>query len=157
MTAITFQALPTTPVRALQSGGPDAFGATPERAISSGEGVPCRHCLQIVEKGKPYLIVAYRPFNGLHPYTETGPIFLCAEECERAPASADIPATMYSPTHIVRGYGEDERILYGTGGVVPTGDVPAQAAALLQEDRVAFVHVRSSSNNCFTCRVDRAG
>ena len=31
MKAITFQALPTTPVRALQSGGPDAFGATPER------------------------------------------------------------------------------------------------------------------------------
>ena len=154
--SITFTALPTAPVRALQAGGTDAFGAAPERAISSGDGVPCRHCLKIVEKGKPYLIVAYRPFNSLHPYTETGSIFKCAEECERAQDTAEIPATMYSPTYIVRGYGEDERILYGSGGVVPTNDVPARAAKLLEEEQVAFVHVRSSSNNCFTCRVDRA-
>lgn len=65
--SITFTALPTAPVRALQAGGTDAFGAAPERAISSGDGVPCRHCLKIVEKGAPYLIVACRPFNGLHP------------------------------------------------------------------------------------------
>ena len=38
-------ALPTDEVRALQAGGPDAYGTAPERVISTGAGNPCRHCL----------------------------------------------------------------------------------------------------------------
>ncbi|TIN49828.1 MAG: DUF1203 domain-containing protein, partial [Mesorhizobium sp.] len=39
--SIQFKALPTEAVRALQRGGPDAYGHTPERRISDGDGVPC--------------------------------------------------------------------------------------------------------------------
>ena len=31
-----------------------------------------------------------------------------------------------------------------------------RARAVLDDPRVAYVHVRSSTNNCFTCRIDRA-
>ena len=37
---IRFQALPTEDVRRLQRGEPDAYGFTPERKISDGDGVP---------------------------------------------------------------------------------------------------------------------
>ena len=100
------------------------------------------------------LVLAHRPFGALQPYAETGPIFLCADACE-AGGGAEVPEILASPDYIVRGYGADERIVYGTGGVVATGQIVAQAAEVLAMPRVAFVHVRSARNNCFQLRVER--
>jgi hypothetical protein len=152
---IRFKALPTEAVRALQRGGPDAYGFTPERRVSDGDGVPCRHCLGNVAAGEDYLILAYRPFPTLQPYAETGPIFLHARECERAADSEAIPEMLASREYIVRGYGHDDRIVYGTGAVVRTAEIPAYAAALLRQPDVAHAHVRSASNNCYQCRIER--
>jgi hypothetical protein len=153
---IRFQALPTDTVRALQNGAPDAYGRVPERKISDGDGVPCRHCLKNVRAGDPYLVLAYRPFPELQPYAETGPIFLHAAECGRAGEGHDIPGVFRgTPDYIVRGYGADDRIVYGTGGVVQTADIPLRAQALLARDDVAYLHVRSARNNCYQCRIDR--
>ena len=55
----------------------------------------------------------------------------------------------------MRGYGPDDRIVYGTGAVVAVGRIVAEAAARLADARVAYVHVRSARNNCFQVRVDR--
>jgi len=153
---IRFEALPTETVRALQRGGPDAYGHAPERRVSDGDGVPCRHCLEDVAAGETYLVVAHRPFDTLQPYAETGPIFLHANECERAPAGQARPSMLASPDYIVRGYDVEERIVYGTGAVTPTRDIAAYAEKLLSDSRVAFVHIRSARNNCFQCRVERA-
>lgn len=153
---IQFKALPTDHVRALQRGGPDAYGQTPERRISDGDGMPCRHCLKNIAAGDAYLILAYRPFPELQPYAETGPIFLHAEECERADGSEELPEIPESPDYIVRGYGRDDRIVYGSGGVIPTGAVVARAKALFERADIAYVHVRSARNNCYQCRIERA-
>ena len=59
-----------------------------------------------------------------------------------------------SSDYIVRGYGPDDRIVYGTGGVIPRDGIPARAADLLEDARVAYVHVRSARNNCFQVRID---
>lgn len=153
---IRFAALPTDAVRALQRGGRDAYGLVPEQKISDGHGVPCRHCLRVVGAGKSCLVLAYRPFPALQPYAETGPIFLCAEECDRAPES-DVLPDMFRPTpdYILRGYGTDDRIIYGTGAVVPTHRICNRAHELLSRDDVAYLHVRSSRNNCYQCRIER--
>jgi hypothetical protein len=60
------------------------------------------------------------------------------------------------PDYIVRGYGADDRIVYGTGAVVPTPAIAEKAEALLARDDVAYVHVRSARNNCYQCRIDAA-
>lgn len=151
---IRFTALPTETVRALQAGGPDAHGQMPERRTSDGAGVPCRHCLQQVPAGRDYLILAHRPFPAPQPYAETGPIFLCADPCTAGGGDA-LPAMLASAQYIVRGYGPDDRIVYGTGGVVPTPAIPDRAADLLARAGVAYVHVRSAANNCYQVRIDR--
>lgn len=152
-----FKALPTETVRALQAGAPDAYGMTPERRISDGDGVPCRHCLGNVAAGEPYLVLAYRPFPALQPYAETGPIFLHAEECERAPETDGLPDLFgRTAAYIVRGYGDDDRIVYGTGAVVPTAEIPARAGELLARGDIAYLHMRSAKNNCYQCRIERA-
>jgi Protein of unknown function (DUF1203) len=155
-TAIRFIPLPTKTVRALQSGAPDAYGKPPESAISNGDGVPCRHCLKMVEARARYLIVAHRPFSTLQPYAETGPIFLHAEPCEAAAPHDALPAILASPDCIVRGYSKAERIVYGSGAVTSREAIASRAAELLARDDIAFVDVRSARNNCFLCRVVKA-
>ncbi len=154
--SIVFQALPTDDVRALQSGGPDAYGMTPERRVSDGDGMPCRHCLKNIAAGDDYLIVAYRPFPAMQPYAETGPIFLHAEPCEPAERSGALPEMLDSSDYIVRGYGKDDRIVYGTGAVTPTDKIASRAEMLFEREDIAYVHVRSARNNCYQCRIERA-
>lgn len=138
-----------------RAGGPDAYGLAPERRVVEGGGVPCRHTLRLLPEGAAYLIVAHRPFAGLNPYTETGPIFLSADPVEGAAPSTELPAFLTSPAYIVRGYSADERILYGTGAVTPLAQITEACVRLLERADVAFLHIRSASNNCFHCRVER--
>lgn len=149
-----FVAISTDAVRALQAGGPDANGQVPERTVSNGGGNPCRHCLKLIPEGAEMLVLAHRPFPAPQPYAEVGPIFLCADACEAGGGEA-VPEMLASPDYIVRGYGTDDRIVYGTGGVVATGAIPARAGELLSDPRVAYVHVRSARNNCYQVRIDR--
>ena len=150
-----FEPIATDLARALRAGAPDANGQPAERgAIAGGNGEPCRHCLRNVAAGREYLILAHRPFPAPQPYAELGPIFLCAEPCE-AGGGEVLPEMLASSDYIVRGYGADDRIVYGTGGVVATGAIPARAEELFGDDRVAYVHVRSARNNCYQCRIDR--
>ena len=154
---ITYLAIPTEDARKFQAGAPDAYGLAPERRVSNGDGVPCRHCLQDVAASEEYLILAYRPFPALQPYAETGPIFLHARACEQAGATHETPTMLAKrAAHLVKGYSRDDRIVYGTGKIVPSADLTAEAANILTRDDVAYVHVRSSVNNCYTCRIERA-
>jgi hypothetical protein len=157
MTVIHFVSLPTQTVRAYQDGGVDAYGEPPERRISDGSGLPCRHCLTEIIAGDEYLVLAHRPFSTLHPYAETGPIFLHAKACARHPESEATPTLLLSRERVlIRGYGLDERIIYGTGKVVETERIGDEASAIFDNPDVAFVDVRSASNNCYQCRIVRA-
>ncbi len=148
-----FTPIPTDLVRAYQTGSPDANGQKPERHISDGDGNPCRHCLQNIPEGAAMLVLAHRPFPAPQPYAEVGPIFLCADACT-AGGGAAVPEILDSPTYIVRGYGADNRIVYGTGAVVPTEALLSEAGKRMSDPRVAYVHVRSARNNCFQVRID---
>lgn len=149
-------ALPTERVRQLQSGAADDYGIVPERRISDGGGTPCRHCLRHVAAGEAYLVLAYRPFPERQPYAETGPIFLHAGPCERAEDGEALPPIADdTPDYIVRGYGSDDRIVYGTGAVTPTERIASRATELFGRGDVAYIHVRSARNNCYQFRIER--
>jgi Protein of unknown function (DUF1203) len=78
-----YVAIPTEQARQYQVGGRDANGQVPERVDLNEESGPCRHCLKMIPKGAGMLILAHRPFTSLQPYAELGPIFLCADPCDR--------------------------------------------------------------------------
>ena len=151
---VRFTPISTAVVRAYQAGGVDANGQLPERQVSDGGGNPCRHCLQMIPAGAGMLILAHRPFPAPQPYAEIGPIFLCADACA-AGGGLGVPEMLASPDYIIRGYGADDRIVYGTGAVVPTARITTEAQMRLDDPRVAYVHVRSARNNCYQCRIDR--
>ncbi len=155
---LLYSGMPTHLAAAYRAGAPDANGQVPEPRISDGDGVPCRHCLENVAAGEPYLVLAYRPFPAPQPYAELGPIFLHAEACPAYAPAAGLPERERRGTsgRILRGYGADDRIVYGTGIVVGNDGIAAAAEAILERPDVAYVHMRSATNNCFTLRIDRA-
>ena len=155
MSTVRFAAMPIADAEALWHGGADAYGRLPETMISDGPGHPCRHCLVNIDAGEALLVFAYRPFPEVQPYAETGPIFLHKTPCKRYAAEEVLPPVLAgSRDFIVRGYGDNDRIVYGTGAVTATADIPAYAETLLQRPEIAYVHVRSARNNCYQCRID---
>jgi len=154
--SITIHPMPTATARAFRAGAPDANGQPPERSVSDGGGNPCRHCLGMIPDGAGMLILARRPFSAPQPYAEVGPVFLCADDCP-AWDGEGMPPALASPDYLVKGYNADERIVYGTGAIVPTPDIAARAEALLADAAIAFVDIRSARNNCFQARITRGG
>ena len=151
-----YSALPTDIVRAYQSGQPDAYGQVPERAVSTGVGNPCRYSLRDIPEGQEMLILAHRPFDTLHPYAETGPIFLSASPCARYVDDGTPPEILTtSPEYLIKGYNDGDRIVYGTGVVTPTERLEEAIDQIFRRDDVAYIHVRSARNNCYLARVDR--
>lgn len=152
-----FIAMESSAVHALRNGGLDANGQAPERTISDGDGNPCRHCQHDIEAGKPMLVLSHRPFSSLQPYAESGPIFLCADACSRFEDETDLPQTVRCrPEFILRGYDAQERIIGGTGKVVATSSIKTHASKLIEDRKLAAIHVRSSSNNCYFGALERA-
>ena len=153
---LRFVPIPTAAVTALQAGAPDANGQTPEVHIARETGGPCRHCLRPIAAGERYLILGYRPFPEPQPYAEVGPIFLHAETCPRyGEAALSPPILRTDGACIIRGYGHDDRIVYGSGRVVANARIPDEADALFGDAQIAYIHVRSAANNCYQCRIDR--
>ncbi len=155
MSDIKFHAMPTEMAIALRNGGLDANGQVPEVQTSNGPGNPCRHCLEFIAPGEPMLVLAYRPFGEPQPYAEVGPIFLHAEVCERFGASKQRPEILSrTPNFLIRGYGHDDRIVYGSGRIVAAEEIETEASQLFENPDIVYAHVRSASNNCFQCRID---
>ena len=152
---LKYSGMPTAVAEAYRAGVPDANGQAPERHISTEGGEPCRHCLGTIAAGEAYLVLGYRPFPAPQPYAETGPVFIHAEAC--AAPDGDFPARERGgDRRILRGYGSNDRIVYGTGTVVTNREIEQVATKLLERADIAYLHMRSAANNCFTLRIDRA-
>jgi hypothetical protein len=111
--------------------------------------------LKEIPKGAGMLILAHRPFETLQPYAETGPIFLCADRCERGGGDVLPEVLGTAPDYLIKGYDARDRIVYGTGVVVASQGLEAQAEAIFADGDVVYIHVRSARNNCYQARIDR--
>ncbi|MEE9313868.1 MAG: DUF1203 domain-containing protein [Rhizobiaceae bacterium] len=155
---LKFSGLPTNEANRLRAGGVDHHNQPPESQTSDGNGNPCRHCLGFIDKGENFLVLSHRPFQSIQPYAEQGPIFLHAENCPAHQSVAEkLPPVLHdSRSYLLRGYDQDERIVYGSGGMVEHENIITHAKELFQNPRIRFIHVRSSSNNCWQARIDPA-
>ena len=103
------------------------------------------------------LILSYRPFPNDQPYAEVGPIFLCGDACTRFETSRRLPPVLQtSPDYLIKGYSDDDRIVYGTGIIIAPDNLVATCEDIFADAEVAYIHVRSARNNCFQCKVTRA-
>jgi hypothetical protein len=60
-----------------------------------------------------------------------------------------------SRDYLIKGYGPDDRIVYGTGEITPTEQIGAKVSDIFARSDVTYIHIRSARNNCYQVRVDR--
>lgn len=153
---LRFVAIDSALACAWRTGTLDANGQPAQHLISDGHGNPCRHCLDDIARNAPMLVLAHRPFPSPQPYAELGPIFVHAEHCPRYDETAGAPAMFLRRDSILlRGYDADDRIVYGAGKVIPTIAIDSAARRFFERDDVAYIHLRSASNNGYQCRIER--
>jgi len=121
--------------------------------VDSPGSSPCRHCLRWAQPGERVILFPYTAIPSGHPYSETGPIFVHANECQRYSATNEYPAD-FRNGRVFRAYDAKYKII---DAQVMNGSEPEVVIeTLFQNPDTAFVDARSVTHGCFTFRVQRA-
>ena len=127
----------------------------PDHAVvlaDSPRAYPCRHCLRWAQPGERMILFPFAAIPPGRPYSETGPIFVHAEPCERYAAVDQFPAA-FREGRAIRAYNSDHDII---AAEIADGEGPeAVIERFLQKPETAFVHVRSATRGCFTMEIER--
>jgi hypothetical protein len=135
--------------RAVNAGAADHALIT----VDSSESSPCRHCLRWAQPGERVILFPYAAIASGYPYSETGPIFVHANECQRYSATNEYPAD-FRNGRVFRAYDSKYNII---DAQVANGSEPeVMIESLFQNPDTEFVDVRSITRGCFTFRVQRA-
>jgi hypothetical protein len=134
--------------RAAQSGAPDHAVVTADSAT----GYPCRHCLHWARPGERVILFPYAAIPPGRPYSESGPIFVHEEPCERYAATHEFP-TDFRKGRVFRAYNSEQDMI--DAEVVNGNEPEAVIEKLLQNPDTAFLHARSVSRGCYTMQIER--
>jgi hypothetical protein len=134
--------------RAAQSGASDHAVVTAD----SPTGYPCRHCLRWARPGERMILFPFAAIPPGRPYSESGPIFVHAEPCERYTATNEFPAD-FRKGRVFRAYNSGQDMI--DAEVVNGNEPEAVIEKLLQNPDTAFLHARSASRGCYTMQIER--
>jgi hypothetical protein len=135
--------------RAVNAGAADHALIT----VDSPESSPCRHCLRWAQLGERVILFPYAAIPSGHPYSEMGPIFVHADECQRYSATNEYPAD-FRNGRVFRAYDANYNII---DAQALNGSEPEVVIKnLFQNPDTEFVDARSITRGCFTFRVQRA-
>jgi hypothetical protein len=131
-----------------------ATGA-PDHAVITADSptaFPCRHCLHWAKPGERVILFPYASIPPGHPYSESGPIFVHAERCERYAALREYPAD-FRKGRVFRAYSANHDMIdaEAANGAEPE----AVIEKLLKNPETAFVHARSVTRGCYTFGIER--
>jgi len=129
-------------------------GAADHRVVTadSPRGYPCRHCLRWAQPGERMILFPFAAIPSGRPYSESGPIFVHADACERYAATDEFPSE-FRKERVLRAYNAAHDMI---AAEVANGAGPeAVIERFLQRPETAFVHVRSASHGCFTMEIER--
>jgi len=135
--------------RAAEAGAADHAVVTADSAT----GYPCRHCLRFAKPGERVILFPYESIPAGHPYSETGPVFVHAEPCERYRATHEYPDDLRTG-RAFRVYNANYDMI--DAEVANGSDTEEIIEKLLQNPETAFVDARSVTRGCYTFRIQRA-
>mgnify|MGYP003588513777 CR=1 FL=1 len=121
--------------------------------VDSPESAPCRHCLRWAQPGERVILFPYNAIPPGNPFSETGPIFVHADACQRYSATNEYPA-YFRNGRVFRAYDSNYNII--DAQVVDGSEPEVVIESLLRNPDTAFVDARSVTRGCFTFRVQRA-
>jgi Protein of unknown function (DUF1203) len=154
MKTSTFQITPLKTEVAEAARRKAATGAQDHVVVTADQqrAFPCRHCLRWAKQGERLVLFPYAAIPPGYPYSETGPIFVHAEPCQRYEAFNEYPAA-FRNGRVFRAYNRDNRII---DAKVANGTAPeALIENLFDNPETAFVHARSVTHGCYTFAIER--
>ena len=154
MKTLNFRVVPL-PTEIADSARREAANGTADHSVviaDSPQGYPCRHCLRWAEPGERMILFPYAAIPSGRPYSETGPIFVRADSCERYAATDEYPVE-FRKGRSIRAYDAQQSII--AAEVVNGSEPEAIIEKFLQKPETAFVHVRSASHGCYTMKIER--
>jgi hypothetical protein len=134
--------------RAAASGAPNHTVVVAD----SPTGYPCRHCLRFAKPGERVILFPYASIPAGHPYSETGPIFVHEQSCERYSRTDEFPPDLRRG-RVIRAYNSNYDMI--DAEVVDGSEPEAVIEKLLEKRETAFVDVRSVTRGCYTFRIQR--
>jgi Protein of unknown function (DUF1203) len=154
MTSSNFRVIPLPTERAEAARRAVEQGATDHRFViaDSRAGYPCRHCLRWAQPGQRMILFPYAAISSGRPYSESGPIFVHAESCERY-SEVDKYPVEFREGRVMRAYDSQQNMI--AAEVVNASEPEAMIEKLLKKPETAFVHVRSASHGCYTMEIER--
>lgn len=135
--------------RAVNAGAADHALIT----VDSTESSPCRRCLRWAQPGERVVLFPYSAIPAGHPYSETGPIFVHADDCQPYSATNEYPAD-FRNGRVFRAYDSNFNII--DAQLLNGSEPEAMIENLFENPDTVFVDVRSGTRGCFTFRVQRA-
>jgi hypothetical protein len=130
------------------------FGASDHAVVTADSpmGFPCRHCLRWAQPGERMVLFPYAAIPPGRPYSESGPIYVHAEPCQRYAATDQYPDD-FRKNRVIRAYNSANDMIAAevADGIQPE----AVVEKFLQNPEVAFVHIRSVSHGCYTMQIER--
>ena len=129
-------------------------GTTDHAVITadSPKGYPCRHCLRWAQAGERVILFPYNSIPAGRPYSESGPIFVHVENCERYSETNQYPDD-FRQGRVLRAYNTSHEMI--DAEVVNGSEPEVVIEKLLQNPETAFVHARSVTRGCYTFQVER--
>lgn len=132
-----------------------AADSAPDHAVltaDSPRSYPCRHCLRWAEPGERMILFPFAAIPAGRPYSESGPIFVHADPCERYRGTEEFPAE-FREGRVIRAYNAQHDMI--AAEVVDGTGPEAVIERFLQKPDTAFLHVRSASRGCYTMEIER--
>lgn len=152
MQALHYRPLPTEIAQRARRDLVDEFGHN--LAVQPGERAPCRHCLRITQPHEPLVLLSYRPFSrDFGPYSESGPIFVHADNCERYERTDTFPPDFQTRALVLRAYNAFHEIADSV--VAQAGQAETSALKLFENPDIRYIHARNVSYGCYNFAIER--
>jgi len=154
MKTCNFQVVPLKTEVAEAARSAARSGAPDHRIVvaDSPDGYPCRHCLRWAKTGERMVLFPFFSIPSGRPYSESGPIFVHEDRCQRYAAITEYPAEFRSG-RVFRAYNSSFDIIDAQLGNVNEPETVVEK--LLQNPDTTFVDARSVSRGCYTFRMER--
>jgi hypothetical protein len=129
-------------------------GVSDHRIVTadSPNGYPCRHCLRWAKPGERMILFPFAAIPAGYPYSESGPIFVHEDRCERYEATSEYPAE-FRAGRVFRAYDSNFDMI--DAQPVNGSEPETIVEKLLQNPETTFVDARSADRGCYTFRMER--
>ena len=122
--------------------------------VDAKPGYPCRVSLEDAEIGETIILVNFEHQSGNTPYQATHAVFAREHVQQAFPDVGDIPEVLASRLISIRAF--DDKHFMVDADVVDGSCLGEAIPAMLQDAKVAYLHLHNARPGCFAARVTRA-